>query len=51
MLYLSTFICVSTSDSKPSMLQTIYSGDTHSIQVVVVHNLELLPRYWTRLTL
>lgn len=39
-----------TSDRELSMLQAVHGDDTNSIQVVVVHNLELLPFYWTRLT-
>lgn len=33
------------------MLQAVHSYDTNGIQVVVVHDLKLFPRYWTRLTL
>lgn len=43
--------CVSTSDSEPSVLQAVNSDDSNSIQVVVVHNLELLPHYRPGLTL
>lgn len=43
--------CVSTADSESSMLQAVQSDDTNGIQVVVVHNLELLPHYWSGLTL
>lgn len=43
--------CVGTSDSESTMLQAVHSDDTNSIQVVVVHNLELLPHDWPGLTL
>lgn len=33
------------------MLQAVHGDDANSIQVVVVHNLELLPHYWPGLTL
>lgn len=42
---------VSTADSESTMLQAVQSDDTNGIQVVVVHNLELLPHYWSGLTL
>ena len=45
-------VCVySTSDGQPAMLQTVHGDEANSIQVVVVHNLQLLPRDRTRLAL
>lgn len=33
------------------MLQAVHCDNTDSVQVIVVHNLQLLPGYWPRLTL
>lgn len=32
------------------MMEAVDSDDAYSLEVVVVHNLELIPRDWTRLT-
>lgn len=42
--------CVTTSDSEPPMLQAIHCDNTDRIQIVIVHNLDLLPGYQPGLT-